>query len=58
MTLRHEALSTSWLKLDDCLWLDPPCFNSVSIYSHEPSLLCVSCRISFTVVSYLHVSFS
>ena len=21
-----EALN-SWLKLDDCLWLDPPCFN-------------------------------
>ena len=39
-----EALS-SWLKLDDCLWLDPPWFNqwfslaltrSVGIYSHEP----------------------
>ena len=43
---------SSWLKLDDCLWLDPPLFNhrtlafkcveanySVGIYSHEPSSL-------------------
>ena len=26
MTARCEALN-SWLKLDDCLWLDPPRFN-------------------------------
>ena len=26
LRLRCEALN-SWLKLDDCLWLDPPWFN-------------------------------
>ena len=32
----------SWLKLDDCLWLDPPWFSSGSqcwYFSNEPSSL-------------------
>ena len=44
----HRESFSSWVKLDDCLWLDPPWFNlwfsltlaySVGIYSHKPSSL-------------------
>ena len=48
LVFAYLILLSSWLKLDDCLWLGPPWFNywfslalaySVGIYCHEPSLL-------------------
>ena len=61
--LRCEALS-SWLKLDDYLWLDPPWFNlwfsldlahNVGIYSHGPSsLFHHSVLVDFSVFMMMH----
>ena len=44
--LRCEALN-SWLKLDDCLWLDPPWFN-------QWFSLALACSVDILVMSQLH----
>ena len=66
MKARREALS-SWLKLDDCLWLDPPrlpngflklwftVLVSTAMSPIHCFILCVSVDFYVSVIALVHV---